>query len=47
MSYMPPELARDPIEITQRGSIICSEALDDWRHLNKDRTRDDHEIRLA
>src|SRR5436190_21764270 len=24
MSYMPPELAHDPIEITQRGSIICS-----------------------
>src|SRR6266536_2363415 len=24
MSYIPPELAHDPIEITQRGSIICS-----------------------
>src|ERR1700752_3961583 len=24
MSYMPPELAQEPIEITQRGSIICS-----------------------
>src|SRR5260370_42206394 len=24
MSYMPPELAQDPIEMTQRGSIICS-----------------------
>src|ERR1700724_4107042 len=28
MSYMPPELAQDPIEMTQRGSIICS-----WRRL--------------
>src|SRR6202023_2747588 len=24
MSYMPPELAHEPMEITQRGSIICS-----------------------
>src|SRR6266567_2299812 len=24
MSYMPPELAQEPMEITQRGSIICS-----------------------
>src|SRR4051794_33496664 len=24
MSYIPPEFAHEPIEITQRGSIICS-----------------------
>jgi hypothetical protein len=24
MSYIPPELAQDPMEMTQRGSIICS-----------------------
>ncbi len=24
MSYMPPELAQAPMEITQRGSTICS-----------------------
>src|SRR5437762_5544 len=24
MSYIPPEFEQDPIEITQRGSIICS-----------------------
>src|SRR5699024_1460727 len=24
MSYMPPELAQEPMEMTQRGSIICS-----------------------
>src|SRR6185437_14069449 len=24
MSYIPPELAHEPMEITQRGSIICS-----------------------
>ena len=24
MSYMPPELAHEPIEMTHRGSIICS-----------------------
>jgi hypothetical protein len=24
MSYMPPELAQEPIEITHRGSSICS-----------------------
>src|SRR5689334_25440951 len=23
MSYIPPELAHDPMEMTQRGSIIC------------------------
>src|SRR5262245_59709993 len=28
MSYIPPELALEPIEITHRGSIICS-----WSHL--------------
>src|SRR3954453_6841492 len=24
MSYIPPEFAQEPIEMTQRGSIICS-----------------------
>src|SRR3954451_13771014 len=24
MSYIPPEFAQEPMEITQRGSIICS-----------------------
>src|SRR5271167_3305941 len=24
MSYMPPELAQEPMEMTHRGSIICS-----------------------